>query len=444
MTTQGDQSWLLNQLLKRWERSSQYGRIQLKQPIRLRITPRTFPAYFDEADPEPRAQLHTGARLLAEAGIVRLKWGRRPHDHELAAIDLDPAGVERAYQLAQRPNPEHGRARLLELLDEVIGKSSLSPPWYKAFLVKLRDRLSQMDVLRGAFDPRKVRNGVDLIRAMDAVVHLDKPERPRSLSIRLFADSKRLESLQRRLASLLKRHDPDLPPNLKRADEVLREYGVVKKPGLLLIQGDVDFECADKRLETGCWQPCIGIPQELVTQGRITAVRARAVLTIENEETFHASCEFARTAGLLLIYGGGFSTRMRVRFLQLVREFTGGKTPFFHWGDLDWGGLAILLHLRRTVSPAIQPLCTSLAVIEEHKGEASSLPDRNIQLLQQLSLDPLAADIHGVIGTLVECRVRIEQESIDPWRAIAELEANLASSGKSSPARADTLDLGGS
>jgi hypothetical protein len=25
----------------------------------------------------------------------------------------------------------------------------------------------------------------------------------------------------------LRKHDPDLPPNLKRADDVLREYGVV-------------------------------------------------------------------------------------------------------------------------------------------------------------------------------------------------------------------------
>lgn len=429
MTTQGDQSWLLNQLLKRWERSSQYGRIQLKQPIRLRITPRTFPAYFDEADPEPRAQLHTSAKLLAEAGIVRLRWGRRPHDHDLAAIDLDPAGVEKAYQLAQRPNPEHGRARLLELLDSVIGTSSPSPPWYQAFLVKLRERLSQVDVMRGPFDPRKVRNGLDLVRAMDAVMHLEKPERPRSLSIRLFSDSKRLESLQRRLASLLRKHDPDLPPNLKRADDVLREYGVVKKPGLLLIQGDIAFECAGKQLETGCWQPCIGVPQELVTQGWITAIRARAVLTIENEETFHATCGLARAAGLLLIYGGGFSTRMRVRFLQLVRECTGGQTPFFHWGDLDWGGLAILLHLRRTLSAAIKPLCASPVVISKYKSDANALPDRNVDLLQKLSLDPLAADIQDVIASLVEHRVRIEQECIDPGYAIAELETHLRSSG---------------
>jgi hypothetical protein len=429
MTTQGDQSWLLNQLLKRWERSSQYGRIQLKQPIRLRITPRTFPAYFDEADPEPRAQLHTAARLLAEAGIVRLKWGRRPHDHELAAIDLDPAGVERAYQLAHRPNPEHGRARLLELLDEVIGKSLLSPTWYQAFLENLRDRLSRVDVMRGPFDPRKVRNGLDLIRAMDAVVHLETPERPRSLSIRLFSDSKRLESLQRRLASILRKHDPNLPPNLKRADDVLREYGVVRKPGLLLIQGDIGFECAGKQLETGSWQPCIGIPQELVTQGRIMAIRARAVLTIENEETFHATCEVARAAGLLLIYGGGFSTRMRVRFLQLVREFTSGKTPFFHWGDLDWGGLAILLHLRRTLNAVIQPLCASPEVIGQFQCDGSALPDRNVELLRKLSLDPLASDIQDVIASLVEHRVRIEQECIDSGYAIAELETHLRRSG---------------
>src|ERR1043166_3519919 len=186
MSTRNDQSWLLNQLLKRWERSSQYGRIQLKQPIRLRVTPKTVPSYFDETDPEPRAQLHTDARLLADAGILRLTWGRRPHNHELVAIDLIPTGVEKAYQLAQRPNPEHGRTRLLQLLAETIDRSPDSPAWYRDFLQRLRNRLSHADVPRGSFDPRKVRNGLDLIRAMDAVVHLQKPERPRSLSIRLL------------------------------------------------------------------------------------------------------------------------------------------------------------------------------------------------------------------------------------------------------------------
>jgi len=78
MSIRNDRSWLLNELLKRWERSSQYGRIQLKQPIRLRITPSTVPTYYDETNPEPHAQFHTDAQLLADAGIVRLRWGRRP------------------------------------------------------------------------------------------------------------------------------------------------------------------------------------------------------------------------------------------------------------------------------------------------------------------------------------------------------------------------------
>ena len=120
MNDRYDQSWLMNELLKHWERSSQYGRIRLKQPIRLRITAKTVPTYFDETDPEPHLQFHTDAQLLADAGIVRLKWGRRPHNHELVAIDLIPSGVEKAYQLAGRPNPEHGRASLLRLIDEAI------------------------------------------------------------------------------------------------------------------------------------------------------------------------------------------------------------------------------------------------------------------------------------------------------------------------------------
>jgi hypothetical protein len=424
-----DRSWLLHQLLKRWERSSQYGRTRLKQPIRLRVTPKTVPAYFDETNPEPRAQFHTNAQLLADAGIVRLKWGRGSHDHELIAIDLVPSGVEKAYQLAERPNPEHGRATLLQLLDETLARTSESPEWYPRFLLKLRDRLTVLGVPRGPFDPRKARNGLDLLRALDAVVHLQKHERPRSLSIRLFSGSKRFEALQRRLASILKHHDPNLPPNLRRPDEVLREYGVVKKPGLLLIQGDIGFECAGNRVETGCWRPCIGVPQELVLQGRITAIRARAVLTIENEETFHATCELANTAGLLLIYGGGFSTRMRVRFLQLIRDSTGNRTPFFHWGDLDWGGLAILLHLRRTVNPVIRPLCASPDVISEYESDSNALPERNVQLLRKLALDPLAADLQPVIASLIDRRVRIEQECLDPKHAIAELENLLQHSG---------------
>ena len=46
-----------------------------------------------------------------------------------------------------------------------------------------------------------------------------------------------------------------------------------------------------------------------------------------------------------------------------------------------------------------------------------------------LSLDPLAADLHGTIAALVQRGVRIEQECIEPTRAIAELEANLAAFG---------------
>lgn len=334
--------FILSSLLKKWEHSSQRGQEQIRRAIRLNVTRTECSFYFDETDHEPRAQFETDAKILEQEGLVTLRWNKGARSHEIKAIDLVVSRISNAYGEIGKEDPEKGRAQLLSLLEEGIHAVEGTPSWYRTMLEDLKAEMSTSSLPRGPLNPYEPEEGGDLLKAISAVVRLERPERLRALSIRLFGDSKRLESLAVRIASLCRRYDPGLLPAGDHPLDMLREYGVERKAGLMSVRGKIDFlSDGDCFLSTEGWRPFVGVPEDVAVNWRIERADARGVVTVENEESFSALCRLPTLPDdLIVVYTSGFSNRARVVFLRKLDAATGVSIPFFHWGDLDVGDFA--------------------------------------------------------------------------------------------------------
>src|SRR5947209_3315968 len=82
----------------------------------------------------------------------------------------------------------------------------------------------------------------------------------------------------------------------------------------------------------------------------------------------------------------GFASPSLTAFLYNIRSYRPGL-PFFHWGDLDAGGLRILAHLRRRLGRVI-PLGMDIETFEQSSLYARPLTSNERESLGVLLSEP--------------------------------------------------------
>jgi hypothetical protein len=253
---------------------------------------------------------------------------------------------------------------------------------------------------------------------------------PRALSVRLFADSKRLEQLTVLFHTVLRRAEtagvaaPDFQP-LERSFPETLIAGKIR----------ITFHGDDTPLVNAAGN-ILGLPLSTIQQishiekfastshyvefaNANSIVRtANAVLTVENKETFYAiSNSTHRNQFDCIVYAGGHPNRA---VHALVTALARSGFCFFHAGDLDPDGILILQELMDIVSIAcnarvpIEPFRMDAATFDFYAAHARSLEPT---MLRRLSLitDATRAlpGIGGLVTRIAESGRGVEQEIID-------------------------------
>jgi hypothetical protein len=152
--------------------------------------------------------------------------------------------------------------------------------------------------------------------------------------------------------------------------------------------------------------PFVGLPPN----GAFSpALAVKAVLTIENWESFYRHIVEVPEREVIVLYTGGFAS---VETASILEKLISAGLDWFHWGDIDPYGLAIIQALEGAVGQPSKPHLMSL----ERLHEIGAWADRpaNAKVLQDL------ADRDGWMQDLAqyflsEDRTRwLEQEMQDP------------------------------
>lgn len=132
------------------------------------------------------------------------------------------------------------------------------------------------------------------------------------------------------------------------------------------------------------------------------------VLTIENMTSFHRHAleiNLATRNGLVLYTGGQPSTAFKEFYRQLVTRFD-PKVPFYHWSDIDVGGLEITNTLLG-LNPNLRLHLMDVELVENHGVPTRSL-SISVENFYDSVLEPLARFL-----SRAETKT-LEQEKIDP------------------------------
>lgn len=220
----------------------------------------------------------------------------------------------------------------------------------------------------------------------------------RTFSTREGGDSKLIEKNDSAILSYVY-HGQERPHGTLR--EILARGGSIKITNPVLVSGPFSVG----NLALGQELSYCGIPIHQLKDFALDR-RPDYVLTIENLVSFHRHALEINDdrSGLVLFTSGQASIAFKEFYRKLVTQLV--DVPFFHWSDIDEGGLEITRTIMG-VNPIVRPHLMSLDLVREH-GARSTSPVADDGRFAGTWMADIAAYL-AVPGNL-----SLEQEMIDP------------------------------
>ena len=120
---------------------------------------------------------------------------------------------------------------------------------------------------------------------------------------------------------------------------------------------------------------------------------------------------------LYLFCHGFYSPKERI-FLKRLMEVAEGEIQYFHWGDMDMGGIRIFRFNKKNIFPKLKPYKMDREAFQEalERGAGIPLEEKKKEKLEKLN----AGELEELKKCILEKGVEIEQEILLAENAIAE------------------------
>lgn len=97
----------------------------------------------------------------------------------------------------------------------------------------------------------------------------------------------------------------------------------------------------------------------------------RRIMTIENKANYES---MPYEEDMLYIFCHGYLTPKEVRFLKQLCMIVPKDCEFYHWGDMDFGGISIFQFIKEKVFPNLKPYRMDVKDFEEALANGAGIP----------------------------------------------------------------------
>ncbi len=347
-----------------------------------------------ERDVEEKNRFLEAVDELVAAGILSVRWRRFRERDEVEALYLrDPAALYAA--LGLRSPVETGSAM------QAVLRETETPPDSLAAAVA-----THVGALLDAGHPTPFADETELRDALRllALTPEEAARHPiRALSVRLFSNSKRIESLLRAADSASR---AALGERASEALGLSRSY----PEATIALRGTIVFTDGRRWDLRG---DSIALPLE-TTAAIQTIEFSGALITVENKESFAVTAARAAagadaTAGAgiaaAVVYTGGHPNRA---VQAVIRRAAASAATAYHFGDMDPEGLLIYQEIA-AILPHLQPFSMGPTAYDRYAAHGRQLTGKELALLDRVTRPELAP----LVERMRERRLAVEQEVID-------------------------------
>ena len=166
--------------------------------------------------------------------------------------------------------------------------------------------------------------------------------------------TKRFEKIyQSAVLSVLKQYSPLYEEGMSD-EELLTAHGILTYAQTLEFKGAVSYRIDDGPAISTAAQiyGTMFNKQTLENAVPISIVGIRQIMMIENKANYE---KMQFRPDTLYIFCHGFFSPPERKFLSRVVALAGTDTEYFHWGDMDYGGIRIFKFLQKNLFPKLKP-----------------------------------------------------------------------------------------
>jgi len=395
----------------------------------LRVRSSLLFSDFDASRPDEKESYLEAAESLQRKGIINLNWEKRGKGERLKTLSCE--NFEKLFKEAGRPYPKTEAEKIRSMLGEKVHaiRESEPKPVTLSSAMTNKEALQKekitafLEFLSLYFGPREIGQGIDkhimedFIRLMEfCSAHLKQEKlTTRALSIMIYRDSKRLETILTICSPFLTRIQKIVPiPDLASLE---RSYPETMIAGKIIIQ----FKNQKPPL-VNAGGHIIGLPLEsaetIETIQLVSEKKEKTVLTIENKETFYAiGSPQKHSDGKNLfhydcfLYIGGYSNRATA---AMIKKLAMSNFTFYHAGDLDPDGVLILQNIQELAGRPVTPLRMDAATFDHYKAWARTLTKPMLRQIEKIREETKSnPELAGLLQRIEETGLGVEQEIID-------------------------------
>ncbi len=413
--------YILNRLIDKYERSNLYkGTNRIRRNLYLHFNPHEISDYFIDETSRYKQEINGACMALERASFIYIHWVKFEKGNLIDKVRLNLDNLESIYAYLKRKPKRERESRLQDMICkyaeefkelEIGNGVTQSFKWINDFYSYINTRLSQHVSVKEYIDIEDMSKTEDIFKALNTLALLENEVPKRIFSIKALGSSKAFDGVESKITKIIRTFSPEV--TLQDNDEILAELGIVKNPQYLLVSGDIELCIGGERIALKHFTPDLGLAPETVATLEFVSVKGGPIITIENLTSYH---QFIRNTkgNWIVIYLGGYHNTWRRQFLNKLKVFLGEEIPFYHWGDIDYGGFTIYRHLNAKCHLHAKPYLMDCETLQRY--EKYALPIKNKaykKKLQELLKDPEYAVFHDTIEYMLYKGIRLEQECIE-------------------------------
>jgi hypothetical protein len=357
------------------------------------------PDYGKLGTASARSRFQDQIAAAERSGAVSVRNGKRERRHLVERITVkDPVALAR--HLGRSPSSASASASRQRLDAAIQGEA----PWLKSVLDDIESRWSRGEA---AFrlGPGEIGPALEFLSFLAAITK-DQARKldARTFSFKVTGDTKAFDRHSARIATIMAAQlgDPNLAANL-----VWTRIGLERFGHPVHLRGPIVAEDSRGVLVDGRTGPFASVHPELLPLLRLSGSPSY-ILTIENYASFNRHVREIEDGGLI-VYTGGFASVGVIEILKWLLNDLDRAIPFFHWGDVDPGGLRIFRYLEETLPRPPRPHLMERSLAIAHGKSAAVDPTLIAISKSESAIANLAAWLAA--GDDVK---HLEQEAVDP------------------------------
>lgn len=380
----------LNKLLDKYEKSKTFLETNKVNQTFTKLITELFPKYEDDAEYEFFCEANEALEELQARNLIELHYKQGNILHKVC---LNVAQLEACYAFVNRKSKKDENTWF-----ENVWKSLKGCEVLRKYVEKQRTLLSknnQVEYYNGNHT-----DYVDMLTLVQSLVNNENEVYIRDFSMKLFADSKRVEQLSSLACALLFSYG-----DYQEKENVLEECGVVRTPTYVCMKGKGRLLFAEQEIDLSKLPGDIALSTNTLQGILQVCVDCEHIITIENLTSFH---DFSKD-NTLAVYLGGFHNKTKRDFLKLLYQQNPDKS-YRHFGDIDAGGFYILEHLRRKTGIPFAALGMDIYTMQSYQEKSKPLTENDRRRLKNIA--EIYPEHRQMIHYMLNNNCKLEQEAV--------------------------------